>query len=93
MIPAELQRAKMLLDAIIAAKDWHDTFAINAGDESAQVEFSDVWMCKIPVAGLGSGPRQGFEGGLVLPREVAIAMMAWLQDYARSELERLGVNL
>ena len=92
---AEVKRARVLLHALQAAKEWRETFEDEKyqGDAHEQVEFSEVRMAPA-IIDTGEGRSlQGFDGSLALMREDAIAMMNWLEAYAREELGKIGVKM
>lgn len=94
MTSADVQRAKILIDALVASREWQETFAEASGDEHALVEISDVNMTSIRSASpADSRALHGFEGGVTLPREDAIAWMKLLESYTTAELRKLGVEV
>lgn len=84
---AQLRSAADWLRILDQAEDWRGSFAdhckqpfIEFGNISSQTQFD----------GMGTG--RGWDGELIVPREVAVDMMATLATRAREELKKLGVE-
>lgn len=91
----DVKRARVLLHAVEAAKEWRDTFQDPAhqGADYEQVEFGEIGMTQSLLDTGGNRSTKGFDGRIALLREDAIAMMNWLECFARAELENMGVNV
>ena len=94
MTVADVKRARVLVHAVQAAREWRETFQDEKyqSDDHEQVEFADVRMTRSIVDTGESRPTTGFDGALALMRGDAIAMMNWVEAYARAELEKIGVK-
>lgn len=92
MTSQDVKRAAVLIQAIIAAKEWRETFEESAGAEHEQVEFSDIRLTPYSLNSNDAETSTGFEGMIALLRPDAIAMMNWLETYAKVELEKMGVE-
>ena len=86
MTKAQLRKAADLLQVADNAKLWREEFE---RDRQRFIEFSDV-TGRPCVDGMGEG--RGWDGNVILPRAVAIEMMAWLETQARRRLKELGVS-
>lgn len=87
---SELRSAVDWLKVLDQAEDWLETFK---ADKDAKVHpfisFEDIGS-KSQLDGIGDG--SAWNGDLIVPRALAVEMMAWLADRARAELKKLGVK-
>lgn len=82
----EIKMVHLLTRTVIDAVDWRETFEINAKDGEV-ASFEDIGLGEtFPI-----DSRIGFNGALVMPRDLAIEMMAWLERRARERLREAGV--
>ena len=88
----EAKKIELLAQTIVDARKWLETFAqFDDGyheekkKEVAEVVFGDFGLRKI-----GSSETNIFDGDIRMPREMAIAMMKWLEAAAVAELEAMG---
>ena len=84
----DVKRAKLLLQSIDDAKEWRETFELEENSDYEKVEFEECALSHER-----DTATQGFVGGLTMPKDVAAAMMTWLDGYARAELEKIGVKI
>ena len=82
----EAIRLSALAQAVIDAKEWRETFedANNHDNKYDIAHFEDVSLRDK----VRNATSSGFEGSLMMPRDIAIEMMKWLEDRASSELKK-----
>ncbi len=87
MTMAQLRKAADWLKILDQAADWRSNFAEHT--KSPFIEFGQI-SSQTQADGMGTG--RGWDGELIVPREVAAEMMARLEERARVELKKLGVK-
>lgn len=83
----EAVRHAALAQAVIDAREWRETFDDHKNHEGKLnvVRFEQGYLSDRVK---NSDTSQGFEGGLHMPRDIAIEMMRWLEDHTTKELEK-----
>lgn len=74
----DVRRLHTLSQTILDATEWRDTF----DDRVEQV----VFFGNIAMGEARESGRQGWEGELAVPKDIAIEMLGWLETRARTEL-------
>lgn len=87
MTMAQLRTAADWLRVLDQAEDWLGSFRDHA--KKPFINFSDI-METTQLDGMGEG--SGWDGQLIVPRDVAVEMMEGLVKRARDELAKLGVE-
>lgn len=88
---ADVRRARILLGTLEMAEEFRESFE----DEEYTPKFPMVALRDINVSEepSDSAKAQGFLGEIVMPKEMGIEMMLWLESRAREELEKIGVKV
>lgn len=84
---AELRKAAEWLSVLDQAADWRSNFA-----EHSKAPFIEFGQISTQTQADGMGTGRGWDGDLIIPRDVAVDMMATLERRARDELKKLGVE-
>lgn len=83
---SELRSATDWLQIAEGSSEWRAVFE---KDKQRYIQLSDI-TGRPQIDGNGAG--RGWEGEIIVPRAMAIEMMAWLEKRARDELKKLGVT-
>lgn len=77
-----------LLTRLDSIRDWKANFRDHA--ETPFIEFGAI---STQEQADGYGTMQGWDGELILPRQMAVEMMQWAEDLVTARLEKLNIEV
>ena len=92
MTKADAKRIAELLAAQDSVTEWWDDTLAEPGEKKNAANFPRVVFADISVTDEKDGTRSGWEGDLILPREVVAKMFESAHAYIADELRKLGVE-